>query len=105
MQMLCTKCGKTATWHSSRRCSACRKRSTYTTVRSWASKRRAQLAREPLCQYVVNGQRCMRKATDVDHVVPLSKGGADDPSNYQSLCHEHHSTKTAAESGFKRARA
>lgn len=34
---------------------------------------------------------------DVDHMVPLSKGGADKPSNMQLLPKETHKQKTAAE--------
>lgn len=38
----------------------------------------------------------IRPATDVDHKVPVSAGGAPfDPDNLQSLCHSHHSQKTA----------
>jgi len=40
-----------------------------------------------------------KAATDVDHLVPLSVGGADDESNYESKCHECHSAKTAREDG------
>jgi 5-methylcytosine-specific restriction protein A len=40
---------------------------------------------------------CGRMATDVDHILPKSKGGTDDPDNLQSLCHEYHSRKTATE--------
>jgi 5-methylcytosine-specific restriction protein A len=38
-------------------------------------------------------------AQEVDHVVPLWDGGADDETNYQSLCVECHKVKTAAEAG------
>jgi 5-methylcytosine-specific restriction protein A len=37
---------------------------------------------------------CIRMATDVDHILPRSKGGMHDPDNLQSLCHECHSRKT-----------
>jgi 5-methylcytosine-specific restriction endonuclease McrA len=59
--------------------------------------RRRQLARAPLCQYVALGVACTARATDVDHIVPKVRGGADALPNLQSLCHRHHSMKTAAE--------
>lgn len=34
--------------------------------------------------------------SDVHHRIPLSEGGADDESNYESLCHECHSKETRA---------
>lgn len=37
--------------------------------------------------------------TDVDHVQPLSKGGADDESNFQTLCHAHHQDKSTTDKG------
>ncbi len=40
-------------------------------------------------------------ATEVDHIIPLSKGGdfwSED--NHQSLCKPHHSSKTAKEGSF-----
>jgi len=37
---------------------------------------------------------CGDLATEVDHIVPLSRGGADDESNWQPLCKTHHSVKT-----------
>ena len=36
-------------------------------------------------------------ANQLDHVIPLYKGGADDESNYQSLCVECHKIKSAEE--------
>ena len=48
------------------------------------------MAREPLCE------ECGKPATDVDHIVPRSRGGAPfDPANLQSLCASCHSAKTA----------
>ena len=31
-------------------------------------------------------QLCGAPATDVDHVIPVSQGGADDPTNLRALC-------------------
>jgi len=36
-------------------------------------------------------------ATDVDHIMPKSKGGTDELENLQSLCKKCHRTKTANE--------
>jgi 5-methylcytosine-specific restriction protein A len=43
---------------------------------------------------------CQRKATQVDHKVPVKQGGAPfDKSNLRPLCWNHHSSKTATEDG------
>ncbi len=34
---------------------------------------------------------------EIDHIIPLSKGGTDDPSNMQLLTKEQHAKKTARE--------
>lgn len=66
---------------------------------------RARVLRtEPRCVLCLAAGRA-EPATEVDHVVPLFKGGADggrqgDDSNYQSLCSTHHLEKTIAERGF-----
>jgi 5-methylcytosine-specific restriction protein A len=63
----------------------------------WQRARLAYLAHNPLCE------ECSRHgvtelANEVDHIVPLSKGGARlDPSNLQSLCKPCHSKKTRKE--------
>lgn len=56
---------------------------------AWQKRRARWLRAHPLCAV------CGQVATDVDHVVALRMGGMDDESNYQSLCHRHHSMKTA----------
>ena len=54
----------------------------------WRRRRAAWLEERPDCAV------CGHPATQVDHKVPLAAGGADDESNYQSLCATHHSVKT-----------
>jgi 5-methylcytosine-specific restriction protein A len=40
-------------------------------------------------------------AVEVDHVVPLAKGGSDEDGNTRNLCRLHHEAKTAKDFGFK----
>ncbi|MBB4287503.1 HNH endonuclease [Roseospira goensis] len=40
---------------------------------------------------------CGKPAAHLDHILPKSRGGTDDPSNLQPLCHKCHNRKTAAE--------
>lgn len=54
----------------------------------WQQVSAAYLRRSPEC--VV----CGAQATDVDHIVPRSRGGTDDEDNLQALCHSCHSRKT-----------
>lgn len=71
----------------------------------WRKRRRAWLSANPSC-VSCKARGIVKAATDVDHVVPLSAGGVNDESNYQSLCHDCHSAKTALEDGgFGRRRA
>ena len=41
----------------------------------------------------------LTEATEVDHIIPLFKGGADSDDNKQCLCHACHSVKTARDLG------
>jgi 5-methylcytosine-specific restriction protein A len=64
----------------------------------WKKLRDAHLRSEPYCRECARlGYRV--KATDVDHILSRRHGGSDDPRNLQSLCHYHHSQKTAREDG------
>jgi 5-methylcytosine-specific restriction endonuclease McrA len=57
----------------------------------WKRTRKAQLARERRC--CVGGG----PAIEVDHIVPLSEGGArTDASNLRSVCRHDHVLMTAA---------
>ncbi|MEU3826462.1 HNH endonuclease [Streptomyces sp. NPDC029080] len=59
-------------------------------TRKWRAARRRQLDAEPDCR------RCGERATQVDHIVPLSEGGSKwDPANWQSLCGACHDIKSA----------
>ena len=62
--------------------------------KDWATTRRRVLARD-LGRCTVTG--CNANASDVDHVVPASRGGSDDESNLASMCRAHHLTKTGRE--------
>lgn len=50
---------------------------------------------------LVDGRQTL--AMEVDHIVPLWRGGSNEPSNRQGLCKDHHARKTAQEAG-ERAR-
>jgi hypothetical protein len=55
----------------------------------WRTTRRAQLARQPLCE------TCGQIATDVHHRQDIQAGGDPwDPANLASLCHPCHSRIT-----------
>ncbi len=63
---------------------------------TWRKLRAQVLAGDPLCV------RCLElgivtPATDVDHIVPKSRGGEDAYANLQPRCHSCHSRKTGLE--------
>lgn len=59
--------------------------------------RRARWLREhPLC-VACEAQGRTTAAQEVDHIIELCDGGADEEGNFQSLCIEHHKAKTADE--------
>jgi 5-methylcytosine-specific restriction protein A len=64
-------------------------------------KLRRRIFREhPLC---VSCQQIgkVREAKELDHIIPLFKGGSDDDDNLQGLCVECHRKKSAADLGIK----
>ncbi|WP_374159096.1 HNH endonuclease [Mycobacterium sp. G7A2] len=92
---VCGRCG--ATTPKGARC-GCIKPWEGATRRSgggrWRKLRAAKLRANPICQW----PGCRRPATEVDHIKPLAEGGREfDWENLQSLCHEHHLAKTAAD--------
>ena len=63
------------------------------------SMRHVVLVEEPVCKI------CGRRAsTQVDHIIPLSKGGTDERSNLQGTCDECHEKKTADDLGYQPAK-
>lgn len=61
--------------------------------REWQRIRAAYLRRNPWCVM------CGARATQVDHILPLARGGTHDASNLESLCASCHSRKTAQHDG------
>lgn len=58
-------------------------------TRKWREARDQQLRDETHCR------RCGTKATEVDHILPLSEGGSKwDKANMQSLCEDCHKAKS-----------
>lgn len=55
------------------------------------------LKANPLCLACKEQDGIVTAGQQVDHIIPLWKGGADHESNLQSLCIEHHKAKTAIE--------
>jgi 5-methylcytosine-specific restriction protein A len=69
---------------------------------AWQKARAAYLAKHPLCRDIHRSHAGrVVLATDVDHIVPHrgDKSLFWDSSNWQPLCHECHSRKTALEDG------
>jgi 5-methylcytosine-specific restriction protein A len=64
--------------------------------RAWMEIRARWLRANPLC-CVCEAEGKITIADEVDHIVPLSVGGRDHESNYQSLCKPCHAVKTAGE--------
>lgn len=59
-------------------------------------RRERMLSERPLCVTCERAGR-VAAATELDHVVPLWKGGSEHDSNMQGLCHACHAEKTAKE--------
>ena len=69
--------------------------------RKAVERRKRWLRENPLCVHC-QAQGRVRAATELDHIVPLSRGGAEDESNLAGLCHQCHELKSLAEKGHKK---
>ena len=69
--------------------------------RRWSAMRARVLQDEPRCVHCLATGR-LSAATEVDHIEPLHRGGSDELSNLQPLCHDCHATKSAGERGAHR---
>jgi len=61
--------------------------------RPWQRIRRAVLNAEPCCVVCLADNR-VTLATEVDHILPIHKGGGNEIENLQPLCSECHAFKT-----------
>lgn len=76
---------------------------TRTSTAAWKRARTAILQRDAhRCTVIEAGHRCTNPATEVDHVIPVSLGGTDDPTNLVAICATHHRSKTQREAAAAR---
>jgi 5-methylcytosine-specific restriction protein A len=68
------------------------------TGRKAVERRRRWLAGQPLCVHCER-EGWVRPGQVLDHIVPLAQGGADDETNFQTLCRKHHHIKSVTEKG------
>ena len=70
-------------------------------LKRWQRTRIAFLADHPLCMWCTE-RGLLVPAVDVDHIIPIAKGGAwFSTDNLQALCHACHSKKTASDKGYQ----
>jgi 5-methylcytosine-specific restriction protein A len=65
-------------------------------TRAWRLRRMFVLREEPLCRLCVAKGK-LTSAIEVDHIVPIARGGQDIYENYQPLCAAHHRAKSQRE--------
>lgn len=70
--------------------------------RGWMERRERWLRLHPLCAHC-QAADLVTAAQQVDHRIPLHQGGADDESNFDSICIPCHKAKTAAEAAQRSA--
>ena len=72
--------------------------------RPWRRLRAAILLRD---QYMCQCPECNGAgllAHEVDHIIPIAKGGTDEPSNLQAINRDCHKRKSAVDAGAKPSR-
>lgn len=69
------------------------RRESYSTVNGftqkdgwWEVRKKIEKRSGGKCEALISGARCGAKGTDVHHIIPLSKGGTNSPSNLIMLC-------------------
>jgi 5-methylcytosine-specific restriction protein A len=65
-----------------------------------AAKLRREIQREGWAHCANCPAVVLPSAVDVDHILPLSKGGTDTPGNVQVLCRPCHKAKTRDDMGY-----
>src|SRR5687767_7524591 len=74
--------------------------------RAWRALRAQALERDGhQCVCIMDGARCPAVAVEVDHVIPVHKGGMSVLDNLASLCAPHHREKTQREAAEASRRA
>lgn len=99
---LCASCRQTFVEQRCPRCSTSwqtSKRSGSTTA--WRRLRLSVFADQ---SFVCAVDGCTRLTEELDHIVPVARGGTDVRENVQGLCREHHREKTQRESNEQRRR-
>lgn len=64
--------------------------------RAWRQIRNRYIQAHPWCVACLKQEK-MTLAEEVDHILPLSRGGTHDERNLQSVCKSCHSRKSAKE--------
>lgn len=109
----CIDCGEPATFKA--RCARCRaayearpsvrsriaRRARLVTGNNAAARLRAEMRKAIRVQCASCPRRVLASAADIDHIVPLSRGGEDVDENVQILCRPCHKAKTRRDFDFK----
>lgn len=76
-----------------------------TATKRWSGRkltewRARKLREEPLCRHCRQAGR-VTAAAELDHVIPLERGGTYDDENICPLCADCHKAKTAKDRGYR----